>query len=110
MVVPSGTAGIVCAANWLRTRRVRHVTIIGPTYWTTIHSLKILGIDASIVDKLNAATVAAMNGPGLKEQLDDLAATLVTPERRTPAYLTGFVKAEWDKWGAAIRAGGAIPK
>ena len=32
------------------------------------------------------------------------------PERRTPAYLTGFVKAEWDKWGAAIRAGGAIPK
>ena len=51
-----------------------------------------------------------MNGPGLKEQLDDLAATLVTPERRTPAYLTGFVKAEWDKWGAAIRAGGAIPK
>ena len=54
--------------------------------------------------------VAAMNGPGLKEQLDELAATLVTPERRTPAYLTGFVKAEWDKWGAAIRAGGAIPK
>jgi hypothetical protein len=51
-----------------------------------------------------------MNGPGLKEQLDELAATLVTPERRTPAYLTGFVKAEWDKWGAAIRAGGAIPK
>ena len=43
-------------------------------------------------------------------QLDELAATLVTPERRTPAYLTGFVKAEWDKWGAAIRAGGAIPK
>src|SRR6185295_745735 len=39
----------VCAANWLRTRRVRHVAIIGPTYWTTIHSLKLLGIDASIV-------------------------------------------------------------
>jgi len=41
---------------------------------------------------------------------NDLAATLVTPERRTPAYLAGFVKSEWDKWGAAIRAGGAIPK
>jgi hypothetical protein len=27
----------------------------------------------------------AMNGPGLREQLNDLAATLVTPERRTPA-------------------------
>ena len=51
-----------------------------------------------------------MNGPGLREQLNDLAATLVTPERRTPAYLAGFVKSEWDKWGDAIRAGGAIPK
>jgi tripartite-type tricarboxylate transporter receptor subunit TctC len=64
----------------------------------------------AIAAKLNAATVEAMNGPGLREQLNDLAATLVTPERRTPAYLTGFVKSEWDKWGAAIRAGGAIPK
>ena len=72
--------------------------------------LKPKGTPAPIVEKLNAVTVAAMNGPGLKEQLDELAATLVTPERRTPAYLTGFVKAEWDKWGAAIRAGGAIPK
>jgi tripartite-type tricarboxylate transporter receptor subunit TctC len=76
--------------------------------WTALFLPK--GTPAPIVEKLNAATVAAMNGPGLKEQLDELAATLVTPERRTPAYLTGFVKTEWDKWGAAIRAGGAIPK
>jgi len=54
--------------------------------------------------------VAAMDSPGLREQLNELAATLVTPERRTPAYLAGFVKSKWDKWGAAIRAGGAIPK
>jgi hypothetical protein len=67
-------------------------------------------IAAEIVAKLNTAAVAAMDGTGLGEQLNDLAATLVTPERRTPAYLTGFVKSEWDKWGAAIRAGGAIPK
>ena len=51
-----------------------------------------------------------MNGPGLREQLDNLAATLVAPERRTQAYLAGFVNSEWDKWGAAIRAGGAVPK
>jgi tripartite-type tricarboxylate transporter receptor subunit TctC len=76
--------------------------------WTALFAPK--GTPAPIVEKLNSATVAAMNGPGLKEQLDELAATLVTPERRKPAYLTGFVKAEWDKWGAAIRAGGAIPK
>jgi len=76
--------------------------------WTALFLPK--GAPQAIAAKLNAATVEAMNGPGLREQLNDLAATLVTPERRTPAYLTGFVKAEWDKWGAAIRAGGAIPK
>jgi tripartite-type tricarboxylate transporter receptor subunit TctC len=76
--------------------------------WTALFLPK--GASAAIVAKLNAAVVAAMNEPGLREQLNDLAATLVTPERRTPAYLASFVKSEWDKWGAAIRAGGAIPK
>lgn len=76
--------------------------------WTALFLPK--GASPAITAKLNAATIDAMNGPGLREQLDDLAATLVTPERRTPAYLASFVKSEWDKWGAAIRAGGAIPK
>jgi tripartite-type tricarboxylate transporter receptor subunit TctC len=76
--------------------------------WTALFLPK--GAPQVIAAKLNATTVEAMNGPGLREQLNDLAATLVTPERRTPAYLAGFVKSEWDKWGAAIRAGGAIPK
>ena len=76
--------------------------------WTAVFLPK--GASPQVVAKLNAATVTAMNSPGLSEQLSDLAAVLVTPERRTPAYLAGFVKSEWDKWGAAIRAGGAIPK
>src|SRR6478735_2220258 len=69
--------------------------------WTALFLPK--GAPQVIAAKLNATTVEAMNGPGLREQLNDLAATLVTPERRTPAYLAGFVKSEWDKWGAAIR-------
>jgi tripartite-type tricarboxylate transporter receptor subunit TctC len=76
--------------------------------WTALFLPK--GASPEVTARLNAATVEAMNGPGLREQLNDLAATLVTPERRTPAYLAGFVKSEWDKWGATIRAGGAIPK
>ena len=76
--------------------------------WTALFLPK--GAPQAIAAKLNAATMEAMNGPGLREQLNDLAATLVTPERRTPGYLAEFVKSEWDKWGAAIRAGGAIPK
>lgn len=76
--------------------------------WTALFAPK--GTPAPVVAKLNAAATAAMEGAGLRDQLDALAATLVAPERRTPAYATGFVKAEWDKWGAAIRAGGAIPQ
>jgi tripartite-type tricarboxylate transporter receptor subunit TctC len=76
--------------------------------WTALFLPK--GATPAIVAKLNAAVVAAMNEPGLREQLNNLAATLVPPERRTPAYLASFVKSEWDKWGTAIRAGGAIPK
>jgi tripartite-type tricarboxylate transporter receptor subunit TctC len=64
----------------------------------------------AVVSKLNSAAVAAMEGKGLREQLDSVAATLVAPERRTPAYAATFVKSEWDKWGAAIKAGGAIPQ
>jgi tripartite-type tricarboxylate transporter receptor subunit TctC len=62
------------------------------------------------VEKLNASAVAAMNSPGMAERLADVAATLATPEQRTPAYLQGFVKSEWDKWGTIIRASGAVPQ
>ncbi len=76
--------------------------------WTAVFGPK--GTPAPVVAKLNAAMLDAMNGPGLREQLDSLAATLVAPERRSAAYLGGFVKSEFAKWGEAIRAGGAIPK
>ena len=76
--------------------------------WTAVFAPK--GTPAPVVAKLNAATLDAMNGPGLREQLDSLAATLVASERRTAAYLGGFVKSEFAKWGEAIRAGGAVPK
>jgi tripartite-type tricarboxylate transporter receptor subunit TctC len=65
---------------------------------------------SDVVEKLNASAVAAMNSPGMAERLSEVAATLATPEQRTPAYLQGFVKSEWDKWGAIIRASGAIPQ
>jgi len=49
-----------------------------------------------------------MNDPGLREQPDKLAATLVAPDRRTQADLVGFVNSRWDKRRAAMRAVGAI--
>jgi tripartite-type tricarboxylate transporter receptor subunit TctC len=65
---------------------------------------------SDVVEKLNAAAVAAMNSPGMAQRLGEVAATLAPSEQRTPAYLQSFVKSEWDKWGAIIRASGAIPQ
>ena len=76
--------------------------------WAALFAPK--GTPAPIVAKLQAATAAAMDTPGLREQLNGLAATLVAPERRSSDYLGRFVKSEFDKWGEAIRAGGALPK
>ena len=76
--------------------------------WTALFVPK--GTAAPVVARLHGAAIAAMDGPGLRAQLDALATTLVAPERRTPAYAAEFVKAEWDKWGAALRAGRARPQ
>lgn len=76
--------------------------------WTAVFAPK--GTPPAVIAKLNAAMVEAMSGPGLNEQLANLAATMVAPDRRSAAYLGGFVKSEFAKWGEAIRAGGAVPK
>lgn len=76
--------------------------------WTAVFAPK--GTPAPVIARLQAATAEAMNTPGLREQLDSLAATMVAPERRSSDYLGRFVRSEFDKWGEAIRAGGALPK
>lgn len=64
------------------------------------------GAPADVVKKLNAAAIEAMNTPIVKERLEGLGATIVTPERRTPEYLATFVKSEVEKWAAPIKASG----
>ncbi len=65
----------------------------------------------AVVTKLNSAARGGHGGQGAPRAARKVcAATLVAPERRTPAYAATFVKSEWDKWGAAIKAGGAIPQ
>jgi tripartite-type tricarboxylate transporter receptor subunit TctC len=59
-----------------------------------------------IISRLNAATLAAMDTPAVRERLQGLATELVTPERRTPAYLGRFVATEIDKWAGPIKASG----
>ena len=60
----------------------------------------------AIVRKLNAATQAVLSTPIVQQRLKDIGATLVTPERRSPEYLTKFVADEIEKWAGPIKAAG----
>jgi tripartite-type tricarboxylate transporter receptor subunit TctC len=73
-------------------------------YWDAFFLPK--STPASIVQKLNNATVTAMNIPSVQERLRSLGSTLVAPERRSPEYLQTFVASEIDKWARVIKAAG----
>jgi tripartite-type tricarboxylate transporter receptor subunit TctC len=73
-------------------------------YWDAFFLPK--STPAPIVQKLNEATVAAMNFPSVQDRLKTLGSTLVAPERRSPEYLQKFVLSEIDKWAHVIRAAG----
>jgi tripartite-type tricarboxylate transporter receptor subunit TctC len=64
------------------------------------------GTPAAMVDKLNAATVKAMQNPTVEARLRELGATIVAPPRRSPAYLAKFTQDEIRKWAGPIKASG----
>jgi tripartite-type tricarboxylate transporter receptor subunit TctC len=64
------------------------------------------GTPADIVQRLNRATVAALNAPLVQQRLKEIGSDLVTPERMSPEYLGKFVAVEIEKWGRVIKANG----
>lgn len=64
------------------------------------------GTPKPILDKLNAALVAAIKDPQFKESLAKLGAEAVTPDRATPESLAKHLKAEIEKWGPIIKKAG----
>jgi tripartite-type tricarboxylate transporter receptor subunit TctC len=62
------------------------------------------GAPAAIVRKLHDATVAAMETPSVQKRLQEIGATVVAPERRSPSYLQKFVESEIEKWAEVIKA------
>jgi tripartite-type tricarboxylate transporter receptor subunit TctC len=77
---------------------------VDPDEWVAFFLPK--GTPAPIVQKLNAATVAAMNSAEVQQRLKDLGVTLVAPERRSREYLASFVREEIAKWAKVIKAAG----
>jgi hypothetical protein len=47
-----------------------------------------------------------MNTPSVQGKVQALAATLVTPDRRSPEYLQRLVLSDIEKWAAPIKAAG----
>jgi tripartite-type tricarboxylate transporter receptor subunit TctC len=59
-----------------------------------------------IVQKLNRATVAALDVPAIQQRLQQVGGDVIVPERRTPEYLAQFLASEIKKWEAPIKASG----
>ena len=60
----------------------------------------------AIVQKLNRATVAALDMPAVEQRLKQVGGEAVAPERRSPDYLATFLGAEIKKWEGPIKASG----
>lgn len=72
--------------------------------WNAIYMPK--AAPAAIVDKLNAAVSRALDMPAVRKRLDDIGLVVVSPDRRSPAYLAKFTAKEIEKWAAPIKASG----
>jgi tripartite-type tricarboxylate transporter receptor subunit TctC len=60
----------------------------------------------AIVNRLSAAILEAMRTPALQSRAQDIGASLVAADRRSPDYFAKFVRDEIEKWGKTIRAAG----
>jgi len=72
--------------------------------WNAIFLPK--GAPAEMVNKLNRATVEAMQSANVRERLEGLGAVIVPPVHATPEYLDHFVRSEIEKWTGPIKASG----
>ncbi len=60
----------------------------------------------TIVQKLNHATVEALERPALQQRLKQVGGDVIAPNRRSPEYLAQFLAAEIKKWEGPVKASG----
>jgi tripartite-type tricarboxylate transporter receptor subunit TctC len=68
------------------------------------------GTPAPILQKLHAATVAALSTPAVVARMSEVGAEVVAPERRSPDYLQKFVQGDIKTWAGIIKAAGITPE
>jgi tripartite-type tricarboxylate transporter receptor subunit TctC len=59
-----------------------------------------------IIQRLNRATIAALEMPSLQQHLKQVGGDVIAPERRSPEYLAQFLAAEIKKWEGPIKGSG----
>ena len=77
-------------------------------YWMGFFFPK--GTPDFVVKKFNEAVSAALDSPEVQTRLRELGTTIVSSDRRSPAYLRLYVQSEIAKWGATIKASGITPQ
>ena len=61
------------------------------------------GTPKEIIGKLNAAVVAALNAPQVRQRLSELGQEVPPPEQQTSEFLAGHQKAQAEKWWPIIK-------
>jgi tripartite-type tricarboxylate transporter receptor subunit TctC len=61
------------------------------------------GVPEPVTAKLHEATLAAIGMPFTQARLKQMGAEVVSPERRSQAYLQTFVESEIAKWASDLR-------
>ena len=73
-------------------------------YWNAFFVPK--GTPESVVATLNRAFNSALDNPVVQTRIRDVAATVVSPDRRSSAYLREFLRGEIPKWATIMKANG----
>jgi tripartite-type tricarboxylate transporter receptor subunit TctC len=58
------------------------------------------GTPQPVIDKLNAAALAALEAPAVRRRLEDAG---FIPQPSTPAALARYIREEYDRWGPLIQ-------
>jgi tripartite-type tricarboxylate transporter receptor subunit TctC len=74
------------------------------SFWHAMWAPK--GTPKPIIDKLNAAIVAALADPDTRKKLTDFAQVIYPRDQQTPQALHDFQKSEIEKWWPIIKAAG----
>ncbi|MDB5749838.1 MAG: hypothetical protein JWP65_259 [Ramlibacter sp.] len=72
--------------------------------WHGIYAPK--GTPKGVIEKMNAAVRTALKDPDVMKRMADLGAEISADKQLSPEGLQSWLKAEIDKWGPVIKAGG----